>query len=210
MPMPIKNIAGRRFGKLTALRMLHTNKGGGGATWECLCDCGNIKNVQIGNLRPRGIISCGCIRESRRYTLGGLCKKHKSTYNSWKDMLSRCDDSTHPSYKNYGGRGIKVSEDWHKFENFLFDMGPKPPGRSIDRIDNDVGYSKENCRWADRKTQARNTRKNHWVEINGQRKIIADWALELGISPITVASRLNQGWDEQRAIVTPVKSKRKL
>lgn len=110
------------------------------------------------------------------------------TYYIWSSMNSRCKRN-----KTYVSRGIKVSEEWCNFETFLRDMGEKPEGMSLDRIDNDKGYSKENCRWTDNHTQNRNRSDNRWLTMNGETLIVSDWARKLGMSISTLNSRLRSG-----------------
>jgi hypothetical protein len=105
-----------------------------------------------------------------------------STYQVWKDMNGRCRNKNNMSYRNYGGRGIKVCDRWMKFENFYEDMGEKPDGRSLDRIDNDGNYCKENCRWATRVEQNNNQRTNTVVEIDKEKHTISEWSRILSVS----------------------------
>jgi len=120
-------------------------------------------------------------------------------------MRQRCANQAEPSYPNYGGRGIYVCERWRdSFANFLADMGPRPAGTSIDRIDNDGPYSKLNCRWATQAEQARNTRHNHRVEHDGETLCIAEWSERVGIPGRIITQRLGLGWSAQRALTTPV------
>lgn len=104
------------------------------------------------------------------------------TYNSWDMMRQRCLNPKYTDYRNYGGRGIKVCERWSTFSNFLYDMGERPEGKTLDRKDNNGNYDPQNCRWSTRHEQRRNMRRNVWVEVDGERLIISDWAKKLGIS----------------------------
>jgi hypothetical protein len=129
------------------------------------------------------------------------------TYYSWSGMIARCTDRNNPAYHNYGGRGIEVCERWRDFRNFLSDMGEAPPGKTIDRKDNDEGYSKENCRWATRREQARNTRRNHMLEIGGGSLCLTDFAKSVGLSRGVLSDRINKlGWSLERAATTPTKA----
>jgi hypothetical protein len=108
-------------------------------------------------------------------------------------MIARCTDENNPSFKNYGGRGIAVCERWLDFRNFIADMGEAPAGMTIERQHNNQGYSKENCRWATRAEQSRNTRRNRTFEIDGVFHCLTDWANEFGINRATVEGRLDRG-----------------
>jgi hypothetical protein len=108
--------------------------------------------------------------------------RHIREHDAWRGMLARCRNPRHPSYKNYGGRGITACERWNSFENFLDDMGKRPsPKHSLDRIDNNGNYEPGNCRWATRREQANNTRMNRFVTFDGRTMTLAQWARETGI-----------------------------
>lgn len=135
---------------------------------------------------------------------------------AWHRMRRRCRSLNPRDYKYYRGRGITVCERWaNSFENFLADMGSAPPGqRSVERINNDLGYTPENCKWASMKEQANNRRKrehfyragNFWIEFNGQTKILVEWARELGINSVTLRHRLvDLAWPPERALTTPAR-----
>lgn len=133
--------------------------------------------------------------------------RHKD-YNLYKEMKKRCRQKSSKCYKNYGGRGIKVCDRWNNFKNFNKDMGDRPsPDMSIDRIDNDGDYCPENCRWATRKQQSRNTRKSRYITYKGQRKCIAYWAEKMGLKWTTIRRRIEMGWSVSDALEKPVMKK---
>jgi len=128
-------------------------------------------------------------------------------YHAWQRIKDRCGKPSHHKYKLYGGRGIKVCDRWLvSFLNFWADMGPRPSLKhSIERIDNDGDYSPENCRWATRKEQARNTRRNRWVTFRGERVLLIDLAPRLGIKLPTLYWRLQHGWNQEEACTFPLR-----
>lgn len=125
------------------------------------------------------------------------------TYNSWRSMLARCSRPNHRSYAAYGGRGIKVCDEWALFANFLRDMGEAPPGMTIDRDDTNGDYTKANCRWATQLVQQSNRRNNRNVTIGGETLTVAGWCRRSGIPPCTAFNRMRRGWDDARAVTEP-------
>lgn len=152
--------------------------------------------------------SCGCrkieilLANPNKKTHG---KSDSSIYKRWRSMLARCYSVTNSRYECYGGRGIKVCASWHKFGNFYKDMGDPPfQGASIDRVDTNGDYTKSNCRWVDQKTQQNNRRNNRRLVYNGVTKTLAEWADEMGISPLILRQRLERDqWSLERALTTP-------
>ena len=136
-------------------------------------------------------------------------KCNSTEYGTWRVMLERCNNPNSSKYKLYGGRGIKVCERWHKFEDFYEDMGDKPKGTSIDRIDNNKGYSPDNCRWATIYEQSSNKRNNVFIEFRGVKRIIAQWARILEMNERTLQNRLNiYKWPIEKAFTEPVRRRR--
>lgn len=163
----------------------------------CLCECGNNKIVSRKDLNSGNIKSCGCLRVKHG-------KYQSSTYRSWRAMLNRCYRAKTMHYDRYGGSGIKVCDRWREgFRNFLFDMGDRPAGTTLDRIDSSGNYCPENCRWASPKTQAHNRRSSVPLAYKGKTQCLAAWAREYNISPIALARRLKSGWDLETALTKP-------
>lgn len=161
-----RDLTGETFGALTVL-YLYSRDYQGATEWVCRCTCGTEKRITRSNLISGNTKSCGCIRKPT-FRLDPKIKKVKqpqhgmrqtSEYNSWHRMLQRCNNTNYTKYVNYGGRGITVCPEWHDFRAFFFDMGFKPgPEYSLDRVDNDGNYCKENCRWATKAEQQGNKR----------------------------------------------------
>ena len=177
----------------------------------CRCVCGVEKWVREDRIRSGRATSCGC-RRREKITTHGMShgEKKNPIYKVWAAMIARCDCRTHKQYSEYGGRGITVCDRWRGRDgvlNFAADMGDRPEGHSIDRIDNDGGYEPSNCRWANRSEQQRNKRSNRLVTFKGVTKCVAEWAEELKIPWHAIGGRLNAGWSDERAISTPYKPK---
>jgi hypothetical protein len=160
MSHPI-NITGQRFGRLVAVRRSGSNKYGQ-ALWFCRCACGKSKTTEASRLRAGVVLSCGCFKNDGHHNFRhGHIKAHtpSRTYHSWQSMLGRCNIPNKRSYKDYGGRGIKVCKRWYEFTNFLNDLGECPPGYSIERVNNNGNYTPKNCKWIPMRDQAKNRRK---------------------------------------------------
>lgn len=201
----MENLSGKRFGRLMVIHFSHKDKHGN-IYWLCKCDCGSVIPVRAGNLKSGHTISCGCYaRESaaRREFKHGYCShtKRTPTYQSWTNMRQRCNNPNAPGYEYYGGRGIRVCERWNKsFEEFLLDMGDRPVGATIDRIDPNGDYEPSNCRWSTNDEQANNKRSNHCLSFNGKNQTVSQWAKEKGILPNTLLFRIRRGWPIEKAL----------
>lgn len=173
-----------------------------------VCACGNISEVDKYALLHGKTKSCGCYRgqwtKDNRTTHG---KSFTPEHITWKGIRARCNNPKNHAFKWYGGRGITVCKRWDKFENFFSDMGLRPAGKSLGRINNNGPYSPENCRWESELQQKRNFRKNRFVVYKGYRRCIADWAERTGINQSLIIWRLNRGWGSKRALTNPVRGK---
>lgn len=196
-------LVGQHYNRLVVVARADNAKAGQ-RRWVCKCTCGNAVTVLGTQLKNGHTKSCGCLSRDR-VTKHGM---HKSTeYNIWGQMKQRCLNPRDDTYQRYGARGITVCARWRdSFENFLADMGPRPKGMTLDRIDNNGPYTPENCRWADNTTQYRNRRQTVWIEFNGERLCRKDWAKRYSIDEATLAQRLSRGWSVERALTEPRKN----
>lgn len=195
---------GSVFGRLTVVSECYTNGRERMVLLKCLC--GTEKTVSEGNLLSGRVNSCGCLAvelAKERYTTHGLTKE--PVYAVWNMMRQRCQVPTNKQYADYGGRGITVSDDWQTFEGFFKDMGDQPfKGAMLERVDNDGPYSRENCVWADRKTQNNNKRSNVLWEYKGKMLTMLELAELSGLNVHTLRSRLYlYNWPVERAVETP-------
>lgn len=201
------DITGQRFGNLIVLGVVGSGRGKD-AKWNVRCDCGVEKTVSR-KIREGKIKSCGCLRRDRMRTMvGNRHPKHGGArrgnlhplYATWSGMKDRCLNLNSHAFEDYGARGIKICDRWMKFENFLADMGDKPTGTSIDRIDVNGNYEPGNCRWATAQVQGANTRRARIIELKGESRCISDWARRTGLSPITITRRLNAGFSPEKIL----------
>lgn len=206
--MNMNDLTGQQFGRLTVVRRDGSNKWRI-SLWLCRCVCGNEKSIPGNDLKSDGTKSCGCLRKEGRVKHGhsGINIITK-TYKAWSSMRQRCINKNDKDYNNYGGRGIDICTEWVEFSNFLKDMGECPELHSIDRINNNKGYYRENCRWATREQQARNRRNNHMLTFNRKTQCIVVWAEEYNIPPNILRTRLCiYGWSIKKALTTLVRKK---
>lgn len=198
------DLSGQRFGRLTVVSRDPTRN----HCWRCVCDCGVHKSIKGQNLREGRTRSCGCLNLQR---MNERRRKHgmwgSKEYWAWALAKNRCTNSKNKGYRNYGGRGIRMSEDWsNSFDAFLRDMGECPAGLSLDRINNDGNYEKGNCRWATTKQQMRNTRVTAQISHDGKILSFAEWAELTGIPVNTLRSRYHLG-KRPPELFSPVNSK---
>lgn len=192
---PLKDYCGQRFGRLTAQWLLE-RRDKGDHIWYFLCDCGGMIHLNIKSARSGHTQSCGCIKREEtveRNTTHGLSKTR--AYKVWKDMRSRCNNPKNAEYDNYGGRGIMVCDRWGNFEGFYGDMGDRPEGMTIDRIEPNGNYEPTNCRWATAIQQANNRRGTIWHTRNGETKPLSEWCVLLGVDHSKARYRKRHGLD---------------
>lgn len=205
--MGIIDVTGQKFGRLTALYRAKTEPGKK-IKWVCKCDCGNVTIVDSYKLRHGISKSCGCyMRETSRKTIRRISITHGKTHTRlhviWTSMKGRCYSEHYDSYYNYGGRGIKVCDEWlddfMNFYNWAMANGYNDT-LTIDRIDNDLGYSPENCRWVTTKEQARNRRTCVYLTVDGETKTVAEWAEITNQPDGRLRARMRQGWNDEEVV----------
>lgn len=199
----LKDYTGVRYGRLVVTRMVERGDVGNNHLMEVRCDCGVVTRKRIKVMRSGNTSSCGCLaRETLigRNETHGLSRAYRNEYRSWKDMRSRCRNPNDSDFADYGGRGIAVCERWDNFAAFVDDLGPRPTGSTLDRIDVNGGYEPTNCRWADGKMQANNRRSNRIIEIEGVEKTLQAWCDQYGTEPSKVRYRLGVGYSPLEAL----------
>lgn len=202
IPKNRTDLTGTKFGRLLVVSIAYTNKYG--HYFKCKCDCGNEKTVRGMSLIVGDTRSCKCYNKDVLKKHGACFGKKTKEYNVWVGMRKRCFNKNEKCYHRYGGRGIGVCLEWNDFEVFLKDVGLCPGnGYSLERIDNNKGYSKENCRWATCKEQNNNRRSNKLLTHNGKTKNMTQWAEETGLAFSTIAGRISRGWTHEKTLVTP-------
>jgi hypothetical protein len=195
------DLTGKRFGRLDVVKHL------GYGVWECKCDCGNITTTKTNALTSGVAKSCGCLHSeivSKQGTKHGYAGTR--LYKIWCNMKTRCNTPSASKYEIYGGRGIRVCNEWLTFEPFKdwAEANGYQDDLSIDRINSDGNYEPSNCRWTTYKIQGNNTKQNHILKFNGQEKTIAEWADFLGFSYKVLSERIRRKWTTERALTTPV------
>lgn len=203
------NIKGKVFGFLTVIKrkgFVVYESGKRVPVWECVCECGNMKKIRQPALTAGRTISCGCYSKIASITHG---MSGTSIYKRWGEIRQRCLNINSKAYIHYGGRGIKVCNEWNNFETFYADMGDPPtPEHSIDRIDNDGDYSPDNCRWATNAEQNRNQSTTRLISFRGKTLCLSEWARIVGVARSTLRDRL-KNWSLKQALTTPKGVRRK-
>lgn len=211
-----ENLVGMKFGRLTVMDRESPKSKKAKGLWVCKCECGNVIKVNTSDLKSGNTTSCGC---KRKETLRQLRTKHGESntrlYNVWSDMKKRCYNTKNVDYKNYGGRGITVCDEWMDFQNFYewaiangYDETAPRGQCTIDRIDVDGCYEPENCRWVDRYIQMNNKRNNRILTYNGESHTLAEWCEIVNIPYSCLKSRLNKlHWSVEKTLTTPTRNK---
>lgn len=204
----IIDLTGQRFGRLEVIGFHGLERRQ--AMWDCRCDCGNMCVKRGYLLRSGQTVSCGCILHDiliERNTVHGLSKH--PVYNIWQHMKKRCYNKNCLDYKDYGGRGITVCDEWKDDFRSFYDWSMAngwEKGLYIDRINNDGNYEPSNCRWTTMTVQANNTRRIHAITYNGKTQSMMDWCEELDLDYYCTRSRINNyNWSVEKAFTTPTR-----
>lgn len=205
MGVQAENLSGKIFCRLTVLRRSNDPKFKTPA-WVCFCICGSEYETRAMSLKSGATRSCGCLNTETRTKLKTVHGASAHTaYKSWKAMMGRCHDDQDKDFAQYGGRGITVCERWHDLLKFIADVGERPKGYSLERVDNNKGYSPGNCRWATPLEQGANKRNNRLVVINGNKMHVADVARKFYLTETTIVRRLNSGMTGDQLVRVPVR-----
>ncbi|MCK1459199.1 hypothetical protein IVB34_12620 [Bradyrhizobium sp. 2] len=193
--------------KLGRLTIISVKTEGRRRIADCICECGARKFIRADHVISGLQASCGC--QKGGVTIHGM--HNTSTYTTWQQMRERCANPNNKSFNRYGGRGVIVCPRWELFENFIEDMGERPPGKSLDRINNDGNYDPSNCRWASISEQANNKRNTVLVQFQGQQMPLSDAIAASGsvVPSNTIRMRLKSGWDLSRALSETARPYRK-
>lgn len=199
------DLTGKRFGRLLVTG-LHEDPNDDKLKWDCVCDCGTKKVIYGAYLRNGQVRSCGCLRAENEAPKPDSFHSQR-LYGVWRGMLQRCSDQNHSSFNNYGGRGISVCDEWKDYRNFRdwayangYDEDHDTKACTLDRIDVNGNYCPDNCRWVDRKTQSRNTRRNYLIEYKGELLPATDVAEREGVNVYTLIQRLKGGCSLENAL----------
>ena len=205
------DLVGQRFGRLTVIGRAENDKYNH-ARWHCMCDCGNASVAWGSNLKKGRTLSCGCLKVEKMGS--GINKKHgmknHPLYSIYTGMRGRCYSVTNKAYANYGGRGISVCDEWLENPVIFFEWAMTngwEPGLTIERTDNDGGYSPDNCKWATITEQNRNKRNVKKVTFNGEERLLCDLIRESGLNEAAIRKRVESGWSIDRALTEAVKGK---
>lgn len=187
-----------------------------GNVWEFSCECGRSHSTKLFSVIRGKTRSCGClsreVASARSRTHGATAGgKRKPEYSIWRSVVHRCTSPDSPHWPRYGGRGIDICSRWRtSFQAFFDDMGQRPLGLTLERVDNDKGYSPDNCVWATRKQQANNTSRTLFVVHRSETRSLQEWSALTGVKANTIRKRLREGWPVGRALFETATVFRKL
>jgi hypothetical protein len=201
MPIDKSAYIGKRLNHFVVIDVVH-QEGKKQSQLKCRCDCGNIFYMYPTFFNKKRYNSCGCMRTQFKATHNG---SKNPLYLEWHSMMARCHNKESFNYKDYGARGITVCEEWHTPQNFydwVEQTGGRPERATLDRIDNNKGYSPENCKWATPAEQARNKRSTIMIAYNGKTQCLQDWATELGMNHETLRYRYHKGLPVEKIFST--------
>lgn len=177
----------------------------GDGAYYLVAKCNTCKELKA--IRIDAFVLKGCMCKRVHGESGRGATQQTPAYRTWAAMKLRCYNKNHEHYRFYGGRGISVCERWRQsYRNFLQDMGPRPTGTTLDRIDNDGPYSPDNCRWATKQEQVNNSRSVRLLTFDGQTRSISEWARVIGIQDGTIRYRLKKGWSIEQALTAPLQN----
>lgn len=202
------DLQGRRFGRLTVINR-SPRKDGHTSWWICKCDCGNIKEVRGTSLKNGNTKSCGCYRSECGVKHGKeMMTKHgwygTRLYSIYRGVIDRCENPSCPQYYNYGGRGIKICEEWRKSPQAFCEWAVAngySTGLTLDRVNTDGDYEPSNCRWITIEEQQVNKRNNVRITFNGKTQCVAEWAREFGVKKHRLYQRIKAGWTDPQEIL---------
>lgn len=203
------DLTGQRFGRLTVMDRAWDKPG---VWWNCMCDCGNAKSIRSSQLRYGYTRSCGCLRDEMREEHNKPTHGETNTrlYNIWRGMKKRCYQPTSAGYKNYGGRGITVCDEWiasyEAFRDWSIANG-YTDGLTLDRIDSNGNYEPSNCRYASYLEQENNKRNSHFIEVNGVKLTVAQWARITNTPPSTLKNRIARKGEREAVRISLTKCK---
>lgn len=211
------NLAGQRFGRLTAISKTDKRRNRT-VVWLCECDCGNTKEVSSVCLTNGFIKSCGCLRREKGSDHGRkMMTKHgwygTRVYRVWHGMVCRCDEPSNSQYPNYGGRGIKVCDEWRNNPKAFCEWAMAngySDNLTIDRIDVDGNYEPNNCRWVTIEKQQGNKRNNVNITYMGKTQCVAAWAREVGLNQMSIYERVRKGWADPEKILFGARGKERM
>lgn len=205
------DLSGQVFGRLTVVNRVPSVKGQGGVVWNVVCECGSTRKVLSNSLRSGNSKSCGClvkdVQRGLRLTHG---MSRTREYRTWYHMWDRCTNKNNASYSRYGGRGVSVDPEWQDLQRFIADMGNHPGGGlTLERVNNDLGYSAENCVWASSQAQTDNRSITRRLTFRGVTKTIQAWARDAGLNYTTLIRRIDDwGWSLEKALELTVEDQR--